>query len=86
MLAGTESVAGTLSKMIFHLLKTPHAWKTLWAGLDAAFPVGQGITAAKVIQLDYLRACISETLRIYPPAPLALIRIIPPEGAMVVDK
>lgn len=86
MLAGTESVAACLSGMIYHLLRTPKALKKLRDELDTAFPPGQGINATKLAQLDYLRACITESLRIYPPAPLSLLRIIPPEGALVVDR
>lgn len=41
------------------------------------------ITVQKVNTCAYLRACVEEALRIYPPAPDSHTRITPPEGVLI---
>lgn len=51
--------------------------------LAATFKSESEISFASLSQLKVLNAVIQETFRIYPPAPSALPRVVPPAGAEV---
>lgn len=44
------------------------------------FVSDEEITVARLVGLEYLIACLEEGLRMYPPVPIRLPRIFPPEG------
>ncbi|KIW45796.1 hypothetical protein, variant [Exophiala oligosperma] len=83
MLGGTETSATSLSGITYLLLTNPVAYKTLVEEVRSTFPSEQDITSTKLQQMPYLNACVEEALRMYPPVPGGLPRIVPPEGRAV---
>lgn len=51
--------------------------------MRSSFASENDITLFSVSQLPYMLACIDEGLRMYPPVPLGLPRVVPATGATV---
>jgi cytochrome P450 len=83
MLAGTETSATELAGLTYTLLKNPAMLHRLVKDIRGAFTTLEDITMTKLSQLEYLQACIEEGLRIYPPVPGGLPRVVPKGGANV---
>ncbi|KAL9628049.1 MAG: hypothetical protein Q9164_007408 [Protoblastenia rupestris] len=81
-LAGCESPATALSGATYYLLKTPFAYKKLQDEIRS-LPTDDDLTIANLSRLPYLRAVLDESLRIYPPVPAAMDRVVPGEGKMI---
>jgi cytochrome P450 len=83
MIAGTETTATLLSGVTWYLLKHPEQYKKLVAEIRSAFKSDADITIENLARLKYLRACLEEGLRMYPPVPIGLPCLVPPQGAEV---
>lgn len=83
VLAGSETSSTCLSTITYYLLKTPHAAKKIQEEVRAAFGSYNDINAASTTSLVYLHAVILEGLRIHPPLPFAIPRIVPEGGDTV---
>ena len=83
MVAGTETSAALLSSVTYYLLRNPEAMRRLHEEVRSAFPTAADINQTALKQLPYLHACIEETLRLQPPVPLGVPRIIPKGGAII---
>ncbi|KAF2460302.1 benzoate 4-monooxygenase cytochrome P450 [Lineolata rhizophorae] len=83
MIAGTETTATLLSGLLFHLLKNPDKMGKLVQEIRGELHTEEDITMERLARLPYLRACIEEALRIYPPVPTGTMRRTAVEGAMV---
>lgn len=83
MVGGGETVATALSGLTYFLLENPAVLKQVTEEVRSAFASDGEITLLEITRLKYLGACLSESLRMYPPAAVGLPRIIPPEGADV---
>ncbi|OQU80433.1 hypothetical protein SORBI_3007G128000 [Sorghum bicolor] len=71
--AGTETTSSTIEWAMSLLLNHPEALKKVEAEIEAAVGTSGGlITMDDVAGLSYLQCVISETLRLYPVAPLLL--------------
>jgi cytochrome P450 len=70
--AGTETTSTTTEWAMSLLLNNPEAFKKAQAEIDVAVGTSRLITADDVSGLTYLQCIISETLRLYPAAPLML--------------
>ena len=81
--AGSETTATALSCITYYLLKTPHANKALLEEVRRRFASYDEINAASTAQLQYLNAVALEGMRIFPPLPLALPRVVPEGGDTV---
>jgi len=68
-LAGIDTSAGTISFMLYALLKNPEVIERLRPEIDAAFAAGP-LTAAAARQMKLTTAATIETLRMYPVAPM----------------
>ncbi|KAI0471245.1 cytochrome protein [Xylaria cf. heliscus] len=78
MLAGSETTATLLSGVTYWLLKTPHALKKVTDEVRQAFKSDEEITFDDTrARLPYMWACLQEALRIFPPLPLGMLRIVP---------
>jgi cytochrome P450 len=84
IIAGSESTATLLSGFVFHILSTPRVLALLQQEIRGKFASSPVMDFAAVAQLPYLQACIEETLRLYPPVPSGLPRMVP-KGGMVID-
>lgn len=83
MVGGAETVATTLGGLTYFLLREPVVLKRLVAEIRGTFKTDEEITLLNVARLEYLGACISESMRLYPSAAVGLPRIVPPEGGTV---
>ncbi|PNS20350.1 Isotrichodermin C-15 hydroxylase [Sphaceloma murrayae] len=84
MIAGTETTATLLSGLSFYLLKNPDKMAALVHEIRTSFRTIDDITIEELQRMPYLNACVEEGLRIYPPVPIGLPRIVPPQG-MTID-
>ncbi|KAF2210335.1 hypothetical protein CERZMDRAFT_113284 [Cercospora zeae-maydis SCOH1-5] len=81
MLAGTETTATALSGTTYYLLRNPTYMNRLVQEIRAAHNSRDDITMESLQHLRYLQAVLQEGLRMYPPVPIALPRVIPKGGA-----
>ncbi|RKK47393.1 hypothetical protein BFJ67_g7792 [Fusarium oxysporum f. sp. cepae] len=66
--AASETTATALSGAFFYIGTHPQVYRYLVDEIRGAFTDASDITLKSTAQLQYLHACIEETLRIYPPA------------------
>jgi len=71
---------------VYHLLKTPKALEKLNKEIRGAFKAQTDITLQRLVDQKYLLACLEEGLRIYPPVPAIMPRLVPAGGAIVCGK
>ncbi|KAK1542061.1 benzoate 4-monooxygenase cytochrome P450 [Colletotrichum paranaense] len=83
VIAGSETTATTLSCMTYYLLKNPAILARLQDEVRSAFVSYEDITAVTATPLKYLRAVAQEAMRVYPPLPFALPRVVPNGGCTV---
>jgi cytochrome P450 len=83
VLAGSETSATLLSGLVFRLLKNPEIYGKLTKEVRSAFNDTSDMAPRNEADFPYLNACIEEALRIYPPVPMSIPHITPPEGATV---
>ena len=87
LLAGSETVASTLSGAIFFLTTHKASYDRLAAEVRGAFSQLSEINIRTINQrCPYLVALLSESLRMYPPAPALLHRVVQPEGDMIAGR
>ncbi|KAF2021584.1 averantin oxidoreductase, partial [Aaosphaeria arxii CBS 175.79] len=80
IVAGSETTAMTLSAMTNFLIRHPSKFDKLKKEIREAFASESEITVERATALEYLNACIEETLRMLPPAPVGFLRSVPPGG------
>ncbi|KAL4868462.1 hypothetical protein BDV12DRAFT_209262 [Aspergillus spectabilis] len=81
-IAGSETVATTLTAVINHLTRDSVAMEQLKKELRSVSD-SRSLTLATLNQLPYLNAVIEEGLRLCHPVPASLIRKTPPEGTTI---
>lgn len=69
--------------MTYYLLKNPSIMARLQEEVRSAFTRYEEIDSASTIPLKYLKAVAQEAMRIYPPLPFALPRVVPEPGCHV---
>ncbi|KAJ3561618.1 hypothetical protein NPX13_g8874 [Xylaria arbuscula] len=77
-----DTTSSTMTCLFFELTRNPEIYKKLQDEIDECF-VAHGDKAPghyELSKLEYLQACIDETLRMYPPLPGGVQRMTPPEG------
>ncbi|MDZ4770954.1 MAG: cytochrome P450 [Chloroflexota bacterium] len=67
--AGMDTVASSLSFMLYAILTVPNLMDRVRAEVDAAFETGGGLTADTLRHMPTLHDIAIETLRLYPVAP-----------------
>lgn len=83
IVAGSETTATVLSGVTFLLLSHPDKLARVTDEVRNAFESEDDITMAKASQLDYMLACLEETMRLYPPVPIGMPRIVPKGGRII---
>ncbi|KAI5920647.1 cytochrome P450 [Camillea tinctor] len=87
MNAGSVTTAIALANVLYQLLKNPDMLRRLQEELDTALEPDEVVAPyEKVKHLPFLRACLDESLRLWPPTPHGLPRITPPEGLTVMGQ
>ena len=86
VVAGSETTATTLTAVLFFLLTNKKAHERLVAEVRNAFENEDEITIASVNKLEYLLACLNETMRILPAVPFGLPRVVPKGGRIMNGK
>lgn len=84
--AGSDTTAIALSAWMYLMLTNDNAYKKLVAEIRGAFKSRQDIAWSGTKNLPYLEACINESLRMFPPVPGNLNRVVPSEGALIDGK
>ncbi|MEO1252167.1 MAG: cytochrome P450 [Pseudomonadota bacterium] len=71
LIAGHETTSGMLSFALYYLLKNPDVLTRAYEEADRVLgrDISQAPTMAQIGQLDYIRAVLSEALRLWPTAP-----------------
>lgn len=81
MNAGSVTTAIALTNVLYQLLRHPKILAKLQEELDAVLEPDEVVAPYdKVKHLPYLKACLDESLRLFPPTPQGLPRKTPPEG------
>ncbi|PYI09546.1 cytochrome P450 [Aspergillus sclerotiicarbonarius CBS 121057] len=80
MVAGTETTATALSGLTYQLLLNPDKLERITKEVRETFEQDSDIDMLRLAQMKYLNRCIEEGLRMYPPVPSGMPRVIPQEG------
>ncbi|KAL8923515.1 MAG: hypothetical protein Q9172_003088 [Xanthocarpia lactea] len=83
VIAGSETTATTLTVAMYFLSRYPSVLKNLQTEVRTAFTKYEQIDGASTANLKYLHAVCLEALRVFPPLPLALPRVVPSGGDSV---
>ena len=83
VIAGSETTATALSGMATYLLQSSQSLHTLTMEIRQSFKRESEITLDRVTKLPFLNAVIEEGLRLCPPVPSLLPRLVPTGGAIV---
>lgn len=94
IMAGSETSATLLAVAVYHLLRNPGALARLQREVRGAFGGGGGggvggegeagvVNFSAISRLPYLRAVMDESLRIHPPLPAGINRVVPEGGAII---
>ncbi|KAL4877981.1 cytochrome P450 [Aspergillus karnatakaensis] len=80
LIAGADTTASTLTAGLYHILKNPQVKADLVRALDAALPPEKDSQLPSLVALEkveYLTACVKESLRLAMTIPGRLPRVVP---------
>lgn len=83
IVAGSETTATLLSGVTYLLLKNPDVLAKLQHEIRSAFTKDEEICFDSCNKLEYCLAVLTEALRLYPPVPTGLPRIVDSQGDMI---
>ncbi|KAK1753804.1 Tryprostatin B 6-hydroxylase [Echria macrotheca] len=83
VIAGTDSVAATLTHLFFELA---YDHQGLVARLQREFDALPDLAHERLVGIGLLDAVINETMRLHPPVPSGTQRVTPPEGLVIGDR
>lgn len=83
VIAGSETTATLLDGAIYYLLTNPAMMLKLTTEIRSKFKSETEIRSVAVSSMPYLMAVLNESLRMYPPAPFGLSRVVAPGGATI---
>lgn len=89
IMAGSETSATLLAVTVYYLLRSPGKLARLRDEIRGAFvtaSAGEDLAFSAVSRLPYLRAVMEEALRIHPPLPAGINRVVPEGGAIIDDQ
>lgn len=84
MIAGTETTATTLTALLYYLLQHPQQMQRLQDEVRSLNE--EELNLETLSPLPFMNACIKESMRMYPAAPLALFRRVPKGGNVICGK
>ncbi|KAF5391057.1 hypothetical protein D9757_003983 [Collybiopsis confluens] len=78
VIAGSDTSSCAMASLFWFLLSHPGSYKRVREEIDSVYPPGSDpLDASKHSSLPYLAACIQESLRLLPPAPVSGAREVP---------
>ncbi|KAI9901008.1 hypothetical protein N3K66_002825 [Trichothecium roseum] len=77
MLAGSETTGTTLSALTFYLLSNQDKLALMADEIRRRFGSESEMNMQNVAELAYVNACIKEALRLFPPVPVGVPRVVP---------
>ncbi|KAK8061941.1 hypothetical protein PG994_008307 [Apiospora phragmitis] len=80
MLAGSETTGTSLSGLTYYLLANPEKLAILTKQIRSLFKHEIEVTLQRTAGIEYLNACIQEALRLYPPVPVGVPRVVAKAG------
>lgn len=83
IVAGSDTSASAMATCIYYLLQEPAMMAILQREIRRTFERFEDINGQSTSFLPYLNAVIHEALRIYPPLPLGLPRLVPTGGVLI---
>ena len=84
--AGSVTTAIAIQNAIYLILRHPSVLEKLREEIDSVAESDEAVISYdKVKDLPYLRACLDESLRLFPPTSFGLPRKTPPGGCMIAD-
>lgn len=83
IIAASETSGTLLAGLMFHVLSTPRVHKKLVEEIRSTFKSEKDMTVPSLRALEYLGAVVEEGLRMFPPTPTGLPRVVPPEGKVI---
>jgi len=83
ILAGSEGTSACLTATTSYMLRSPNKLKKLTDEIRSSFKAESEITLDNLETMPYLNAILREGMRIAPPVPTSIPRIVPPEGDLV---
>ncbi|KAJ5635777.1 Cytochrome monooxygenase lcsI [Penicillium longicatenatum] len=83
IVAGSETTATLLAGVSYYLVQNPAAYKRLVEEIRSTFKSYDDINFMGVSQLTYLNAALEEALRVYPPVPGVVPRVVPKGGSII---
>ncbi|KAM5345984.1 hypothetical protein ACJ41O_011845 [Fusarium nematophilum] len=87
MNAGSVTTAIALANVMYQLLLNPQTMAKLREEIDSVLEPDEVVAPYdKIKHLPYLKACLDESLRLFPPTPQGLGRKTPPEGLTVMGQ
>ncbi|KAJ8126041.1 hypothetical protein O1611_g7597 [Lasiodiplodia mahajangana] len=81
-----SSLASLLTGVIHYLISNPDKMKILTDEIRPRFESSRDITLEQLAPLPYLNACLREGMRVYPPVPSALPRIVADGGNSILGR
>jgi cytochrome P450 len=86
IVAGSGTSAGGMSGLTYLLLRNPDKLEKLKQEIRSLFKKPADLTVQAATSCKYLRACLNEGMRLYPPTPGSLPRFVPAQGEMIEGK
>jgi cytochrome P450 len=83
VVAGAETSATTVTAALCFLLTNPETHQHLRTEVRSAFKSRGEITLSAVNNLEYMLACLDETMRMLPAVPGGLPRVVPSGGRVL---
>lgn len=81
--AGSETTATLLCGVTNLLLRDRPLLNKLVAAIRDKIKTKEDLVMANLGDIPYLDACLEEALRMFPPVPIGLLRIVPDQGSEI---
>ncbi|KAG5785910.1 hypothetical protein H9Q73_000491 [Fusarium xylarioides] len=85
VIAGSDTTSSSTTCLLHHLALHPDVLAKLQAEIDGYKSTHDEYDLVSLSKLQYLQACIDESLRLYPVVPSGVPRMTPPEGLQLDD-
>jgi cytochrome P450 len=86
IMAGSETSASALCGLFYYMLKDEQGrerYEKLVKEVRSTFKRSEDVNLLAMAKMEYLNACLKEAMRLYPPVPGGLPRVVPQGGAAV---